>query len=200
LRAFLDFEASSLAKASYPIEVAWVFEDGLSESYLLKPLPEWTDWSERAQAIHGITRATLEAEGHPVAAVASRALEVLGGHDLYASSPSWDGKWLSVLLRAGGLPRHALRLKDTDEVQLDAALAALASKVAPEALEATAKAIVAKVRAAAESRPIAHRALADAEQERRIWLEITDEALRAVEAQRDAASGNGRPRGSTGSP
>jgi hypothetical protein len=48
--AFLDFEASSLGKKSYPIEVAWVFEDGTSESHLIKPAPEWTDWDPAAQA------------------------------------------------------------------------------------------------------------------------------------------------------
>ena len=37
------------------------------------------------------------------------------GHDLLASAPSWDGKWLSALLRAAGLPRHSLRLRDSDE-------------------------------------------------------------------------------------
>lgn len=31
----LDFEASSLAKLSQPIEVAWVFEDGICESHLI---------------------------------------------------------------------------------------------------------------------------------------------------------------------
>ncbi|MFT3810039.1 MAG: hypothetical protein QM698_08990 [Micropepsaceae bacterium] len=29
--AFLDFEASSLSDNSYPIEVAWIFEDGTGE-------------------------------------------------------------------------------------------------------------------------------------------------------------------------
>ena len=36
---FLDFEASSLAKRGYPIEVAWVFEDGRAESHLIRPAP-----------------------------------------------------------------------------------------------------------------------------------------------------------------
>ncbi|MEK1875915.1 MAG: transcriptional regulator, partial [Rhizobium altiplani] len=34
---FLDFEASSLSKHSYPVEIAWVFEDGRSRSFLIKP-------------------------------------------------------------------------------------------------------------------------------------------------------------------
>ena len=36
---FLDFEASSLGKRSYPIEVGWVFEDGRSEAHLIRPAP-----------------------------------------------------------------------------------------------------------------------------------------------------------------
>ena len=30
-------------------------------------------------------------------------VEVLSGHDLCASAPSWDGKWLSALLRAADI-------------------------------------------------------------------------------------------------
>src|SRR5690242_16963242 len=114
--AFLDFEASSLAERSYPIEVGWVFEDGAGEAHLIRPAPEWTDWSAAAQTIHGIDRADLLANGADHAAVARRMIEVLTGHTLCASAPSWDGKWLSTLLRAAGLPRHALRLRKTDEV------------------------------------------------------------------------------------
>jgi hypothetical protein len=36
---FLDFEASSLSKHSYLVEVAWVFEDGRSRSFLVRPAP-----------------------------------------------------------------------------------------------------------------------------------------------------------------
>ncbi|MFZ2994609.1 hypothetical protein [Sphingobium sp.] len=44
----LDFEASSLAKLSQPIEVAWVFEDGICESHLIRPAQQWTDWHAEA--------------------------------------------------------------------------------------------------------------------------------------------------------
>jgi hypothetical protein len=37
MRTFLDFEASSLSDESYPVEVAWVFEDGHAESHLIRP-------------------------------------------------------------------------------------------------------------------------------------------------------------------
>ena len=54
--AFLDFEASSLGKQGYPIEVAWVLSNGEEESHLIRPDPTWTDWDLKAEAIHGIAR------------------------------------------------------------------------------------------------------------------------------------------------
>ncbi len=176
MRAFLDFEASSLAKQSYPIEVAWVFEDGRSETFLIRPAPAWTDWDERAAAVHRLTRAVLLRDGVPHDEVARRLLTALGDVAVYASSPSWDGKWLSVLLRAAGLPRHALRLRDTDELQLETARAGLAAQLSGPELEAAAIALVAGARAEFAARPVAHRALPDAEQERQIWLEIARRA------------------------
>ena len=105
MHVFLDFEASSLGKTSYPIEVAWVFEDGRGEAHLIRPAEGWTDWDARAEAIHHIPQAALQRDGSPVEVVAARMIAVLTGHDLYASAPSWDGKWLSTLLRAARLPR-----------------------------------------------------------------------------------------------
>jgi hypothetical protein len=99
---FLDFEASSLAKRGYPIEVAWVFEDGTSKSHLIHPAPGWDDWDEEAEAIHGIARETLMRDGTPHGVVARRMVGQLTDHDLLASAPSWDGKWLSALLRSAG--------------------------------------------------------------------------------------------------
>ena len=69
MNVFLDFEASSLSKHSYPIEIAWVFEDGRSRSLLIGPEPNWTDWSETAEGIHGISRDKLADEGVRVSLV-----------------------------------------------------------------------------------------------------------------------------------
>jgi hypothetical protein len=190
MRAFLDFEASSLAKDSYPIEVAWVFEDGASERHLIRPAPGWTDWDPGAEAMHHLSRAMLEAEGEAHDAVARRVLEVLGTHAVYASAPSWDGKWLSVLLRAGGLPRHAMRLKHSDEAHLEAAREALQAAGVVDGLDALAAGIVERVRAAVEVEPAVHRALEDAERERRVWREAAQ--LAAETAASIAAATNGR--------
>lgn len=181
---FLDFEASSLARHSYPIEVAWVFENGVSESHLIRPAPAWDDWDAKAEAIHHIPREQLLREGMPHDVLARRMVDVLAGHDLTASAPSWDGKWLSALLRAAGLPRHALRLRDTDAAQRETARNILETHIAAEHLEAEIERLrLAAIQALPEI-PTAHRALADAQVEHWRWIAVRD----AAEQFRDAAS------------
>jgi hypothetical protein len=176
---FLDFEASSLSERSYPIEVGWIFENGDAEAHLIKPAPTWTDWSSRAAAVHGISRELLKREGTAHEEVARRLVDVLSGHQLFASAPSWDGKWLSVLLRAGGYPRHSLRLRDTAEAQKAAAKRVLIEKGIPATdLAKAVRAVVYQARIALAAQPTTHRALADAERERLIWAEAGNLAAR----------------------
>ncbi|SEM90019.1 hypothetical protein SAMN05192583_1456 [Sphingomonas gellani] len=174
MRVFLDFEASSLADKSYPIEVGWAWEDGRDEDYLIRPASGWTDWASEAQAIHGIARETLERDGTPHDVVARRMVEVLSGHDLFASAPSWDGKWLSALLRAAGLPRHALRLRDSEDARAETARDILAPVLLQDALGPAVAAVLAQAEADRPSGRPAHRALADAVQERAYWLHVRD--------------------------
>ncbi|HEY0043500.1 MAG TPA: transcriptional regulator [Allosphingosinicella sp.] len=172
MRVFLDFEASSLKKNGFPIEIGWAFEDGRGENWLIRPAPGWTDWDPKAEAIHGIPRETLEREGTPHDQVAARMVETLSGLQLFASAPSWDGKWLSLLLRSAGFPRHTLRLRDTEEAQHESAWAILAPVAGPEEAERIARELMVQVRAEGEARPVRHRALADAEEELRRWRDI----------------------------
>jgi hypothetical protein len=171
MRVFLDFEASSLGADSYPIEVGWVMEDGSAEDHLIRPAAAWTDWDPTAEAIHGLSREVLLARGEPHEDVARRMMQVLTAHEVFASAPSWDGKWLSVLLRAAGYPRHALRLRDTEEADLETAAEILAPG------RETGEVAVAAIRILRETRerlarPPAHRALADARQEFEVWQEV----------------------------
>lgn len=179
--AFLDFEASSLAKLSYPIEVAWVFEDGSSESHLIRPASQWIDWAVEAEAIHRISRETLEAEGTPHDVVARRMVDQLSGHELFASAPSWDGKWLSALLRAAKLPRHALRVRDTEEARIEAARRILAPVTPRERLHIQIADLLTLVDVRRDGGVPAHRALADAQDEYRHWLEIVAAAEDVVD-------------------
>ena len=173
---FLDFEASSLARHSYPVEVAWVFDDGASESHLIRPAPGWDDWDAQAEAIHHIPRDTLLRDGMPHDVLARRMVDLLSGHDLTASAPSWDGKWLSTLLRAAGLPRHTLRLRDTEEVQRETARAILETRVAAEHLEAEVERLRVAATGGLPKAATAHRALADAAAEHRRWMAVRDAA------------------------
>lgn len=183
---FLDFEASSLAKRSYPIEVGWVFEDGASAEYLIRPAPEWTDWDDEAARIHGIARVEL-AEATPHEEVARAMVDRLGAHDIFASAPSWDGKWLSALLRAAGYPRHALRLRDSDDAMRVVAEQILAPRLPPEKLQEEVANLLALAEVRAVRTPPAHRALADARAERDRWCLVRDAALgRAAELSRNA--------------
>ncbi|HET8725990.1 MAG TPA: transcriptional regulator [Alphaproteobacteria bacterium] len=178
MRAFLDFEASSLAKASYPIEVAWVFEDGREEAHLIRPAADWTDWDDDAEAIHGLSRAELLSSGDSPRQVATRMIEALDGHELLAGAPSWDGKWLSVLLRAGGFPRHALRLGKSSEARAAAALAALSGIADAAERNRRAAEAMKTAEAAIEAEPVAHRALPDARREYRLWKATAEIAAR----------------------
>lgn len=181
---FLDFEASSLDKKSYPIEVAWVFASGGEESHLIKPVPEWTDWSVESQATHHITRDQLIADGTPLLELANRMLEVLSHHSLYATAPSWDGQWLSKLLRGAGLPRHALRLEDTD-VAHENAIRQILQKggVAPEEQARIWKDILSQARQKDETEgEPAHRALADAQRELQVWRDVQHRAVEYVKS------------------
>lgn len=174
MRAFIDFEASSLGRHGYPIEVAWVFEDGCSDSFLISPIETWTDWDPAAQAIHGISREQLATEGRATEEVASRLVDALHGHRIFASAPSWDGKWLSLLLRAGGLPRHAIRLADTDEALLEVIRAVLAPHLPSSEIHRAARKIVSCAGDRFFGRRRAHRALADARVERERWQVISE--------------------------
>lgn len=179
---FLDFEASSLAKRSFPIEIAWEFEEGRSEAHLIWPAPGWDDWDDDAEQIHGISRSGLEREGVPHDVVDRRMVEALTGHDLLASAPSWDGKWMSVLLRSAGFPRHTLRLRDTEEAQRDTVKAVLADAVFPDELDAEVGGVLILTGVRDRHGRPAHRTLADAEEQRQLWIAVRDEATRRRQA------------------
>lgn len=177
--AFLDFEASSLNKKSFPVEVAWVFEDGRHQSHLIRPHPDWTDWSDEAEGLHGISRERLEQEGVAVETVAQQMLSELGAHQLFASAPSWDGKWLSALLRAGGLPRHSLRLKKSDEAFFDVARLHLGEHMSDAEISALVEGVI---RHTEPSKPL-HRALPDALLERDRFQFVALEAVKRMQTQ-----------------
>jgi DNA polymerase III subunit epsilon len=95
---FLDFEASSLSAASWPIEIGWsiVREGGIvTTTSLIRPRPSWTDWSEASAAIHGIRREDLDAA--PEADVVAARTDAFGGYSVVSDNPTWEQQWLDRL-------------------------------------------------------------------------------------------------------
>jgi hypothetical protein len=99
LPSFLDFEASSLASASYTIEVAWSVAHGSIESHLISPkgIDKWRDWSFKSQELHGITREELITHGKPPSWVCRRMNECLVGRVVYTEDPAYDGSTLKFV-------------------------------------------------------------------------------------------------------
>lgn len=113
---FLDFEASSLASGSYPIEVAWGSSEDSIDSHLISPagIATWTDWSNAAQQLHGLTREQLLSEGKQPIWVARRMNEQLAGQIVYTDNPDYDGFWLEQLFKRSAGLKPSFRLAHVD--------------------------------------------------------------------------------------
>jgi hypothetical protein len=173
VRAFLDLEGSSLGRHSFPVEVAWVFEDGAEESHLIRPAPRWKEWEQAAQSLNQIPLDLLEVEGSPVENVGRRLVDALSDHEVYADAPSWDGDWLGILLRLAGLPRGALQLVDIDGGLEELARAILAPSLPSSEIPRATRRILADASTRFAGRPRAQRALADARLGRERWLAVS---------------------------
>ncbi|EJL33190.1 hypothetical protein [Novosphingobium sp. AP12] len=104
--ALIDFEASCLPEygQSYPIEVAVARIDGSSRAWLIRPVEAWRywDWSDEAEALHGISQDMLEAEGLPPAQVLAEMIEFVRDCSVYADA-DLDEYWLEVLCQGVGV-------------------------------------------------------------------------------------------------
>ncbi|WP_458098441.1 transcriptional regulator [Roseomonas sp. WA12] len=189
---FLDFEASSLSEGSFPVEVGWVTEDGEAESYLIRPAPEWDEWSPESERIHGLSRDRLEREGKPVAEVGRRVLDVLGAEGVVVTSDaaSWEQRWLDRMLLAAGLS-HSVKVVELEEGILLPEARRLLRMAPPEgtpgahlargALLDRASEIVGDAQHVIKNRTrVRHRALQDAEGMRWWWLEVRDRVAQIV--------------------
>ena len=111
--AFVDFEASGLGARSWPIEVGWAFEDGVGESLLISPAPEWStdQWDPRAEKLHGISLKMLNDVGVDAASACDRMTAILSDCEVYSDAPDWDAFWMMRLFEAAGR-RSAIRIRD----------------------------------------------------------------------------------------
>ena len=114
---FLDIEASSFDRASYPIDIAWSDAEGEIHRCLVAPAAGWTDWDPAAEAVHGIDRARLERNGWDPGYVAARIEEDLRDQVVYTDAPEFDRRWLERLFVAVERPLPC-RLEHVDELLL----------------------------------------------------------------------------------
>jgi len=201
---FLDFEASSLSESSFPIEIAWIDQDGRSESHLIRPANTWLEdgcpgWSAVSEKVHGISLQRLMAEGHPVTDVALRVVEVLSaeGALVYSDAPEWDATWLEKLLVAAG-SKTIIEVLDVQKVFGGACRPLLTSlshlkDFTRERMEAHvrayARALIARAEEFEARRPRTHhRAMPDAESHWRVWSAIRTEVARALDNQKPHTS------------
>jgi hypothetical protein len=97
LPPILDFEASSLSDTSYPISAGLVVS-GHVYYWIIKPQPDWVDWSLQSQAIHGLKRSFIEEHGVPARQVYAEMIDKLVGHKvIYSDAPEWENLWLRRL-------------------------------------------------------------------------------------------------------
>lgn len=105
----IDIEASGFGSHSYPIEIGVVKTNGERYCALIEPQPEWDHWSQRAQAVHGITRSLIEQRGRKPRDVCQELNEFLGEMTTYSDAWTHDSPWLNCLFFAAGInPRFHL--------------------------------------------------------------------------------------------
>ncbi len=110
----IDFEASSLSKNSFPIEVAWGRCRNTVKVYLLNPslMEGWDDWDIRSEQIHRIKKKELLLNGTNPSIVAKKMIGELAGQDVYSDEPTFDNMWKNRLLYDSGYDTRLIRIKD----------------------------------------------------------------------------------------
>lgn len=196
---FIDLEASSLERGGFPIEIGWVCQAGIGESHLIRPIEAWHVWSLGSEQTHGISRPQLTKEGGRVEVVAKRAAAAFSGHTIVADQPDWDGRWLGMLLAAGGIQSiEVVALSDVLTKACYPLLRLLAPPGSPDREQSAAavrKLAEGAIRDAqyAESqlKRVHHRALPDAESNWRVWADTSlrvDQILGEADRQTAPAS------------
>ena len=115
LPPILDFEASSLSDGSYPI-TAGLVTNGQIKYWIIKPQPDWIDWSLASQSIHGIKRSYLMEHGLSASQVAKELAVLLHNNPIvYSDNPYWESRWLNCLGEFGCEVRDIRELLATSE-------------------------------------------------------------------------------------
>lgn len=109
----IDFEASSLGRAGYPIEVGIALWRGEGQpierwSSIIRPAPAWErlgQWSKKSEAVHGIARDQLMSAGALSPLEVAQQLNLkIGQAVAWCDGGEFDGFWQNQLLIAARLP------------------------------------------------------------------------------------------------
>jgi hypothetical protein len=125
---WIDIEASSLSADSWPIEFGWCSADLRSQSFLIRPLPKWNDWSAVSEGIHGISLEALHDHGIDPVNAAKRINSVCAGRQVLSDNPQSDGEWMHQLFHDVGI-RQEFSLQDS---RLLESMAASLAKLTPD--------------------------------------------------------------------
>lgn len=104
--AILDFEASSLSSKSYPIEAGWAVIEITGTitpgGGLIRPIASWTDWSNKAESLHGLSRALIEAHGISPRELVASINKAVAGMQVLSADPDYEIYWADRLFAAAG--------------------------------------------------------------------------------------------------
>lgn len=101
--SIIDVEASGFGAKSYPIEIGVVRYDGAKWGQLIRPLDSWVHWDNKAEALHGVSRDTLETQGVGVYKVCNELNAFLGNTLVYSDGWVVDNPWLIKLFAAAAV-------------------------------------------------------------------------------------------------
>ena len=123
---WIDLEASSLSVNSWPVEFGWCSADLCADSFLIRPMERWSDWSVMSEMIHGISRETLRDRGIDAEQAAREINRVCHGRQVLSDNPQADADWLRQLFHDVGV-RQDFVLQDSRQLEN---MAAVMSKLA----------------------------------------------------------------------
>lgn len=158
---WVDIEASSLSVDSWPCEFGWVAADLKADSFLIRPLQKWSDWSVISEMIHGIRLENLMDHGIDAVEAAREINRVCSGRKVLSDNPEMDQSWLSQLFHDVGISQQ-FTLQDSKQLE---AMAAALSKMTPGWAQSMVEQVNARF-------PHPHRAAPDARREAARFLAL----------------------------
>lgn len=100
----IDIEASGFGSTSYPIEIGIVLNSGDKYCSLVKPIADWTHWTEEAERTHKISKQLLQKKGKSVIEVATELNYFMHEQTVYSDGWTVDKPWLIELFSAARVP------------------------------------------------------------------------------------------------